>query len=308
MDDNVMSIFINEYINKSMQDPAWGTFISPDAELENLPNPNEKYKITVLSGYKANFSAFQFQNPLFDAITTKIIEQRDTIHFEDQCSEKYYFDIFNVVEATKDKINKIVEVGVFMGGASCILAGQIEDSDLELDLIDANPIFLKFTYERIRRAFPKAALKVRLFFGDLPTYVKNVLLHAGELKHMIHHDASHNFNEVVRDLASLSFVQDKIIGLMIQDTHLRSSNINSYVFVDAALYAVFGNGMQYLEIGTKFPDSTNPAFEEEGYGTYFLGGYPEGMYIPFFPGLFRYPHSNIKLEHILPQKHKVTET
>ncbi|MFC2049308.1 hypothetical protein ACFLR2_01380 [Chlamydiota bacterium] len=281
-----------------MQDPNWGTFISPDRDLENLPNPNEKYQITVLSGHKANFSALQSQNPFFDSITTKITEQRATIHFEDQCSGAYYFDIFNITEANKQKINKIVEVGVFMGGASCILAGQIEDSAIELDLVDANPVFLRFTYERIRRAFPKAALRVRLFFGDLPTYVKNVLSHAHKSKHLIHHDASHNFNEVVRDLASLSFVQDKIVGLMIQDTHLRSSNIHYYVFVDAALYAVFGSNMQYLEIGSKYSDNTNPAFEEEGYGTYFLGGHPEGIYIPFFPGLFRYPHARVKLEHL----------
>jgi hypothetical protein len=294
-----MYVFINDYIKKSMHDPNWGTFISPDGDLEHLPNPNEKYQIPVLSGHKANFSVFQFQNPLFNSITTKIIEQRATIHFEDQCSGVYYFDIFDIAEINKQRINKIVEVGVFMGGASCILAGQIEDSAIELDLVDVNPLFLRFTYERIRRAFPKAASRVRLFFGDLPTYVKNVLAHAEKSEHLIHHDASHNFNEVVRDLASLSFVQDKIVGLMIQDTHLRSSNIHSYVFVDAALYAVFGSSLQYFEMGSKFSDNTNPTFEDEGYGTYFLGGHPEGIYIPFFPGLFRYPHSSVKLEHLL---------
>lgn len=113
---------------------------------------------------------------------------------------------------------------------------------------------------------------------------------------MIHHDGSHNFNEVVKGLASLYFVRDKVHGLAIQDTHLRSAKLGLYTFVDAAVYSVFGYQMQYHETGSKYPGGTNPAF---AYSTYFLSDQTEGMYIPFAQNTFRYPHPTMTLDDIL---------
>jgi hypothetical protein len=190
-------------------------------------------------------------------------------------------------------------VGVYLGGASCVLAGSLVPLNKTLDLIDVNKHYLRFTYERIRRIFPEAASRVRMFFGDLPTYVKNVMTQTGNTRHLIQHDGSHCFNEVIKDLCSLYFVKDKINGVMIQDTHLRSANINLYTFVDAAVYTVFGFAMKFHEIGAKYKDQTTPAYQ---FVTYFMSNYPEGMYIPFTLNTFRYPHPIMKLEDFLPRQ------
>jgi len=286
----------NIYLPQSISETDWGTFIAPEEKFHSYDNPYEIADIPIFSGYKAEFAPLRFRNALFDSVTEKIISQRNTITFEDQCSAKYYFDIFNVSQEVLPKINRIAEVGVYTGGASCIIAGCIEDTDTELDLIDVNKNFLRYSYERIRRLFPKAAARTRLFFGDLPTYVKKVMLDEQQRRYLIHHDASHTFNVVVRDLAALSFVKDSIYGLMIQDTHLRGGNINSFLFVDAALFAVFGDNMRYIELGVKFPQVTDPAFHYNEEGTYFNSNQAEGMFIPFAQIQFRYPHPSIKME------------
>jgi hypothetical protein len=46
--------------------------------------------------------------------------------------------------------------------------------DFDLDLIDLSAAYLQFTYARIRRLYPEAAARVRLFHGNLPSYVKHV--------------------------------------------------------------------------------------------------------------------------------------
>lgn len=292
-----MYVFASEYINSVLSDQEWGAFIEPDKELETLSNPCEKYKIVPPSGYKANFIPFRTLNPLFDDIAVRMNSLQSTgMNYEDQCSAQYYFDMFNVLHANANNVDRIVEIGVYLGSASCVFAGCLLPMNKTLDLIDVNKCYLRVTYERIRRSFPEAASRVRLYFGDLPSYVKNVLAHSGNTRHLIQHDGSHCFNEVVKDLSSLYFVKDKINGVMIQDTHLRSANINLFTFVDAAVYTVFGFGMKYHEIGVKFPTPTQPALN---FSTYFLDNHPEGMYIPFALNNFRYPHPSMKLENFI---------
>ena len=192
-------------------------------------------------------------------------------------------------------------MGVFMGGSSSILAGNIENTTIQLDLVDFGSEYLRITYERIRRTFPEVAKRTRLFLGDLPTYTKAVLLNETNTKNLIHHDASHNFNEVIRDLGALSFVQNKVNGLIIQDTHLRGGNPSTAFFVDAALYAVFGGNMPFYELGIKLPLPTEPSFDNSKFGIYFIDNQAEGMYIPFELVKFRYPHNSIPIEALLPQ-------
>jgi len=276
----------------------WGTFIEPDRDLENYADINEKYKINIPSGRKANFEPFVGKNYLFDSIIQRVIPQREQIKFEDQCSSKYYYDMFNALRSNLGEVNRVAEVGVYLGGASVIFAGCLIPMNLTLDLIDPNKVFLQFTYERIRRAFPEAASRVRMFLGDLPTYVKKVMLIEQNVTSFIQHDGSHNFNEVVKDLASLSFVKDRVKGLAIQDTHLRSADIDFYTFVDAAVYTVFGYNMKFGELGVKFPTPSEPGYQ---YSTYFLDNHPEGMYIPFNQNHFRYPHASSPLDKFLPK-------
>lgn len=291
-----MYVFHNSYIKKMLSDSEWGTFIQPDQSLENHPNPAEKYNIVPPSGGKANFYPFIKRNALFDSILAQVLTQQTTMNYEDQCSSKYYFDMFTVLEQQQRDVNRIVEVGVYLGGASCILAGMLIPLGKTLDLVDVSKPYLRFTYERIRRLYPEAISRVRMFFGDLPSYVKNVMQQENGVRYMVQHDGSHNFNEVVKDLAALSFVKDRVNGLMIQDTHLRSANIDLYTFVDAAIYTIFGYNMKYTEIGIKNNHQTVPAYQ---YKTYFLDNHPEGMYIPFALNQFRYPHPTMELDSLL---------
>lgn len=292
-----MSILKGIYLPPGLcTQPDWGTFISPDERMQHCANPNDIANVSILTGSKADFKPVKGKNALFDSVVDKIIKQRDSISFEDQCSGQYYYDIFTQIRASLPDFNRIAEVGVYAGGSSCVIAGCIEDADTELDLIDLNKDYLRFSYERIRRLFPKVAARTRLFFGDLPTYVKNVMLDDQQHQYLVHHDAAHMFNIVVRDLASLYYVRNKIYALMIQDTHLRGGNVNSFLFVDAALYAIFGDGLQYAELGVKFGAPTHPAFQYNMDGTYFNSNLPEGMFVPFALTHFRYPHPSIKLE------------
>lgn len=293
-----MYVFSNLYLNSILNDQEWGTFISPDKDLETCENPTETYRITIPSGIKADFTPFLNKNPLFDAAISRILNARNTIPYEDQCSAKYYFDMFNIINLSSNDIDRIVEVGVYLGGASVILAGSLVPLNKTLDLIDVNKGYLRLTYERIRRLFPEAATRVRMFYGDLPTYVKNVMSTSGNVRHIIQHDGSHCFNEVLKDLCSLYFVKEKVNGIIIQDTHLRSANIDLYTFVDAAVYTIFGFAMKFHQIGVKFNGQTEPAY---AFQTYFMDNYPEGMYIPFALNKFRYPHPVMKLESFLPK-------
>lgn len=123
---------------------------------------------------------------------------------------------------------------------------------LELDLVDANTAYLQFTHERLRRIFPRAMTRVRMFHGDLPTYVANVLSAEHGTRALVHHDGAHGFDQVVKDLSSLFFVRDRVHGLAIQATHLRG-DIRYLNFVDAAVYAMFGVGVKYEPLGANFP-------------------------------------------------------
>lgn len=292
-----MYIVANLRVIKQLEESDWGTFINPDKDLENHPNPPEKYNIVPPSGYKADFLPFLKNNALFDSIISRIIDMRHQFHYEDQCSAKYYYDAFTILNLCQNDINRIVEVGVYLGGASCIFAGSLVPMNKTLDLIDINKGCLLVTYERIRRLFPEAASRVRLFHGDLPSYVNNVMSKESDVRYLVQHDGSHQFNEVLRDLASLYYVKSRVNGIMIQDTHLRSARIDLYTFVDAAIYSVFGFGMKYHDLGIKSPVQTEPAYHVTNY---FLQNYPEGMYIPFAENNFLYPHPSAKLESFLP--------
>lgn len=301
-----MYTFSNSFLANALKDPAWGSFIKPDGELENLKDPNDQYKLARGSDYRPDYSPFVEQSPAFHKITKRIEDVSRNFTFEDQCSAKYYYDLFQLMPSITEKITRVVDVGVFMGGSASILAGCIEDKNIQLDLVDFGSEYLRITYERIRRTFPDVAKRTRLFLGDLPTYVNTVMMSEENNISLIHHDASHNFNEVIRDLAALSFVKNKVNGLIIQDTHLRGGNIGTNFFVDAALYAVFGGAMQFYEIGIKLATATEPAFQASRFGTYFIDNQSEGMYIPFNLVQFRYPHPSIKLESMLPKAEFVT--
>lgn len=211
----------------------------------------------------------------------------------DQCSEKHYRDVVEFIRLNDGIIDRFVECGVFQGGLSVLLAGCAQAFDFRLDLVDVNPAALNATFQRIRLTFPEAVPRIRLFLGELPNYVK-ACLQEGDLRNiMLHHDGSHRFNIVVRDLASLFYMRSQLHAVLVQDTHLRHSDPANYCFVDAALAAVFGVDLRYQPIGVTFGATTSPELlaREGKHDVYFLGGRPEGMMIPLAENSFLYPHA-----------------
>ncbi len=288
-------VFKNNTLEERAQEKDWASFISPDKSLETLKDPAEKHQFA--QGVHGDFLSFRGKNPRFDAVLDQINALRHTMSYVEQCTEKYYFESFQVLEQNLDKIERVVELGIFQGGTTAFFAGCLRNTNISMDLIDGDKRFLEFTYERIRRTFPEVAPRIRLFYGTMPDYVKKVMLVEPPVKSLVHHDASHCFNEVLQDLVSLYFVRDRIQGLMIQDTNLRANNVKGYLFVDAALYATFGDRMQYLEIGEKHAEYSKVSKDNVWHG-FFTPQHAEGMYIPFYEGLFRYPHPNSQFDDV----------
>jgi hypothetical protein len=275
-------------------------FIAPDRELETAENPAEKLGITIYSGYRAALDTHGLtgQNRIFDAILAKL--QKLDLPYEDQCSSRYYFDLVRTLRDLNGQYDRVAEVGVFMGGSSTFLAGTIEPFDYDLDLIDISAPYLQFAYERVRRLYPESAARIRLFHGDLPSYVRQVMMEEEGHSYIVHHDGAHDFNQVVKDMASLYYVRDSIHAVIAQDTHLRGT-VKHMNFVDLALFAVFGTDLQYAAIGAAYDEYDARTLPNQYQGNYFMPNTPEGMVLPMAVNSFRYPHPQLKIDDFLPQ-------
>jgi hypothetical protein len=188
-----------------------------------------------------------------------------------------------------------------MGGASVMLAGCSGSFDFDLDLVDISAEHLQFTHERIRRSFPEAAGRVRLFHGDLPAYVREVMLPRGSGRALVHHDGSHMFDQVVHDLTALSFVRDQLHSIIVQDTHLRGPH-DRMIFVDMALAAVFGTGMTFAPIGKVYEAQDSRTSPDRFAGHYFRPGMPEGMVLSMAANAFQYPHPSAAFDKLFPRE------
>lgn len=283
---------------------TWATFIEPDRSIEDSPSPHEALQVPIFSGYRAYDALLgspeTHADPLFKMIVDRVTNSG--IAAEEQCSAKYYADVYNVLKVLNGGYNRVAEVGVFMGGSSVLLAACALAFDFQLDLVDISPNYLRFTYERIRRTFPEAIDRVRIFYGGVPEYTRAVLLDDQDSVTLVHHDGAHDFNQVVRDLSALSFVQDRLHSVILQDTHLRGRA--SYMnFVDAAVYAIFGPQMQFAPIGAEYTEEHVDMLKPNPYqGNYFLAGRPEGMFLPMDANVFHYPHPSMTIEEFLDPK------
>lgn len=278
---------------------APGRFITPDAELETLANPNEKLGMPIFSGYQAlrRAAPFRGRNRLFDDVLNKLLAL--AVPYEDQCSAQYYFDLVTALRNASGEFERVVEVGCYMGGSASIIAGCAERFDYDFDIVDITESALLFTFERIRRAFPEAAERVRLFHGTLPQYVAQSRESGDGARLLVHHDGAHDFVQVTKDLSSLSFVRDRLHALIIQDTHLRGT-MESCNFVDMAVYAVFGTEVAYFPIGSAYTSGQTDMMNPNRYqGNYFMPDVPEGIVIPMSGNSFKYPHPLLTLESFL---------
>ena len=267
-------------------------FIEPDAALQrpaDFEGVLRALNLSVISGHRADLGAYHGKSHAFDKLMEGIAVRTG---YEDQSSAAYYFDIFQRVHLNKHAIGRVVELGVFQGGTTQIFAGIAEHSPkLELHLIDNNARNLRCAHERARRNFPSAAARIRLFNGTLPEYVRDVLLtEHSPASLFVHHDASHDFNQVVRDLASLYFVGERLHSVGVQDTHLRS-HPRKPNFVDLAVRAVFGADMVAEPIGAAYSkDNALMMNPNQWDGEYFLPGVHEGIFLLMSQNSFAYPH------------------
>lgn len=274
-----------------------GGFVEPDRSLDSVPfdELHKRLDITIMSGHRADLAPFGSMDLGFLGILSNI-----KVHsgYEDQCTAKYYFDMYSIVDKEGSDIDRIVEAGVFMGGSSVILGACAERLDTEFVMIDITERYLQFAYQRLIRSFPEAASRVKLYLGDLPLYVRDVLVpEQSQARLMVHHDAGHSFQDLVRDMGALSFVKDRLIGVMVQDTHLRGPP-EGMRFVDLGLLGVFGQDLQYVGMGSVYTEEEHPELlrPNQWRGGYFLPDKLEGMYVPMGYNRFEYPHPLITLD------------
>lgn len=270
-------------------------FVTPDASLQELDidTLRERMGLRILSGHRADFGGFRGRNFLLDLIIDRL--QAFGKGYEDQCSVQYYSDLFTLLRNSAGEVTRIVEVGAYMGGATALLYGCAELFNLELDLIDIDANCLQFTHERVRRTYGSTE-RLRLYHGDLPHYVRDVLAAESGVRVMIQHDGSHHFPQVILDLGSLYYQRDKVHSLAIQDTNLRG-NPHGCRFIDAAVRSIFGQDLTFTPIGTVYTASQEVMTRPNAYGgNYFLAGKPEGMFVPMNGNRFEYPHPEIPFQ------------
>lgn len=273
-------------------------FVEPDPSLQEIPFPqlHKHLNIPIFSGWRCNFTSVARRDKEFDATTAKILTINDG--YEDQCTDKHYFDLFQAARQSKAK--RIVDVGVFMGGSSCVLSGAAELANGQVDLVDLNWHYLQFTRERLRRIYPKFASNIRIYHGTFPTYVKNVMMKE-QAPTFIHHDGAHEFYLVVKDLASMFFVRDQINTIVVQDTHLRGPlGKDGGNFVDAALVAVFGANALSTPLGAIYtPKDTHLITPNQYQGNYFLAGRPEAIKLDVRRAEFLFPHPSFTIDQFI---------
>lgn len=241
-----------EHVNKMRSASTFGKFITPADIPCNAASkdPVDKYRIKRRDAPRAHadYSALAGRLTLFDHCVARI-RQNDWMYAE-QCTPKYYFDLIAYLHKQKGQIERVAEVGVFLGGGSAFLALAAVELGYELHLIDLNPQFLGYTFERVLAIAPEAEGRVKIFHGDFPSYVEKGHLLQKNKANFAQFDASHRFPDVVRDMVAVCRGERWIKSFAIQDTHLRSHYVEGEVFVDMAVYSVFGLRPKFRPIGS----------------------------------------------------------
>lgn len=264
-----------------VKDPAWGEFISPNPSYEEKQTKSQKRikpDLTTLTGI----------NPILDNILS-LITAKGKVGLEEESyiSGKCLLDCFNTVSLYANNLQIIIGVELDASYLACVYAGLLNPLNIKLDLVDSDKNRLYKVYATILHYFPEATNKIRLFFGDLPTYTKKVMT-ASMDKCLIHYNGCYGFNDVIRNLGSLYYVKEKVHAIMAQNTHLRSMNLQDFAFVDIALYALFGHQLQFSILGNILQEDESP--ELHGMKTFCLKQHAEGLHVPFAHNNFRYPH------------------
>ncbi len=264
-----------------VKDPAWGEFISPNSSYEERQTKNQ-------TRIKPDLSKLATMHPVLDNVISVIRTKGERgLEKESYISEKFLLDCFNTVSQYANNLQTLIGVELDASYLACIYAGLLNPLNVKLDLVDSDKNRLLNVYATILQYFPEATNKIRLFFGDLPTYAKKLMTTSMD-KCLVHYNGCYGFNDVIRNLGSLYYVKEKVHAIMAQNTHLRSMNLQDFAFVDIALYALFGHQLQFSILGNILQEDENP--ESHGMETFCLKQHAEGLHVPFAHNQFRYPH------------------
>lgn len=277
------------YVNQIRYAPTFGSFIA----VEDIPQKEGETNLCKRFGIDQEtifFNDLAEDYKREDAGKFKEYLSRlssSGVSYSRQCSIDYYRDLVRYLTDNGNGITRLVEVGTFLGGATAFLALCAKDQDFQLDLVDLNSAYLGYTHQLICRMVPEAEHRLRIFHGDFPAYVKATGI-TGNNNTFVQFDASHRFGDVVRDLVAIGQIADAVHGFAIQDTHLRSGNINGEVFVDLAVYAVFGMNAKFREIGLRVP--AQPIKVPSGdWELYMQPNASEGFLLELKDNIFEYP-------------------
>jgi hypothetical protein len=282
---------INDALQEAAQEKDWGNFIQPLPMPEYKINHNKKAGIYTS---ELDFGLYNNKSPLFDFILQQI--QASSMNDQYRYSVKYYYEYLDLIARHVGSVNRIVEVGPAAHDISYLFSVAMLDLNMELDIVDIDKYNLLQIQQKIAEIFPDKVKQIRFYFGDIPSYIYNNHFDKN-LSHLIHYQASINFNDLVRDLAATAYVKQHVFGTIVTNTHLRSHNMRDYAFADIALYAVFGGGLQFHSLG----ESTTKQSQNEN--TYYLETDKyEAFYLPYQANQFRYPHPSFKLASFVIEK------
>jgi hypothetical protein len=282
----------NTFIAEQKRTPTWGKFIEDFSYADEAMTRVDQ---AMQSAHTHRYASVLGQNDIFDEFA--IAMNQGKMRAEDQCSEQWYYDIFMHFLKHFGQTRHVVELGCFTGGSTRWLYVASRLFNFTIDIVDAKPDHLAAARARVIDACGEIGPGVRFFHGDLCTYVDQVARHERRPATTIHHDGPHTFHECMVDFASLYFIRDTLLHLIIQDTNLRSTQIDLYSFVDMAAYAVFGKNHPFQPIGKQYQVDA-PVWEAQ---IYFDENEPEGKIIPMREVAFRYPHPNVTPEEFFAQ-------
>ena len=276
-----MPIAVNPFIEEQRVAPTWGTFID---DFSYAPEALEMMDKNLVSAFTHKYQDLRGQNDVFDEYAN--LMNQSTMRAEDQCTEQWYYDIFQHFRLQFGRTRHVVELGCFFGGSSRWLYVASRLFNFTLDVVDARSTNLAATRARLLAVFGVIGPGVRFFHGDLCSYIEKVAQRERRAATTIHHDGPHSFHECVQYFAALYYIRDTLHHLIIQDTNLRSAHVDYYSFVDLAACAVFGKDHPFQPIGKSLVADA-PLYQHK---IYFDRTEPEGKIIPMRDIGFRYPH------------------
>ncbi|MBF0591905.1 MAG: hypothetical protein HQL02_07440 [Nitrospirae bacterium] len=192
---------------------------------------------------------------------------------EEEASIKYYFDNYSHIKNNLEGINTIVEVGCYLGGATVMFAQIAHALGLQFYVVELNFYYMLFTYERLLRVAPETLDSVRFYNGTLADFTSQYQLPLRERSIYLVQDASHSYDGVLADLVATYDIRQGIHSMAFHDFHLRSADWKMDVYVDRAIYAVFGVNANLRKIGFYTGEffgtpEKQIANDKSGYGLY----------------------------------------